>query len=153
MADSIDRHRVCIVPFAAEHLECLAALEQECFSSPWSYESLLEELSNPMAVFLVAVAEGCVAGYVGMHHILDEGYITNIAIKEPYRRQGIGAMLLQKLKEYGLQNDMAFLSLEVRCSNVAAIALYKNKGYEIAGARKGFYTCPTEDALIMTYTF
>ena len=128
-------------------------MEQECFASPWSYDGLLVELSNPMAVFRVALAGGKVAGYVGMHHILDEGYITNIAVSEQFRHQGIGTQLLDALLTYGKQNDMSFITLEVRVSNSAAIALYRASDFEDAGIRPGFYTGPAEDALIMTYTF
>ncbi|SDM67888.1 ribosomal protein S18-alanine N-acetyltransferase [Acetanaerobacterium elongatum] len=153
MEDTIDRQPIEIVPFEAAHLETLAELERQCFSSPWSYEGLLEELSNPMAVFRVALVDGKVVGYIGMHHVVDEGYITNIAVFEEFRRKGIGRLLLQELKDYGKENDMAFITLEVRCSNLAAIELYRAEDFEVAGMRKGFYTGPTEDALIMTYTY
>lgn len=153
MEDTIDRQPIVIVPFEAAHLEALAELERQCFSSPWSYEGLLEELSNPMAVFRVALVEGKVAGYIGMHHVLDEGYITNIAVFEGFRRIGIGRLLLRALKEYGRENDVAFITLEVRCSNLAAIELYRAEDFDEAGTRRGFYTGPTEDALIMTFTY
>lgn len=153
MADSIDRERVTIVPFAPEHLEQVHALERACFSTPWSYDGLLEELSNPMAVFRVALVGGEVAGYVGMHHILDEGYITNIAVGERFRRQGVGKQLIDTLLTYGKDNDLAFISLEVRVSNADAIALYRAAEFDSVGIRPDFYTGPTEDALIMTYTF
>lgn len=153
MEDTIDRQPIKIVPLAAEHIEALAGLERECFSSPWSYEGLLEELSNPMAVFRVAVVGDEVAGYVGMHHVLDEGYITNVAVKEGLRRKGIARRLLQALKAYGEENEMAFITLEVRVSNLAAIELYRSEGFEAAGVRRGFYTGPTEDALMMTFTY
>ncbi|MFA9381639.1 MAG: ribosomal protein S18-alanine N-acetyltransferase, partial [Acetanaerobacterium sp.] len=126
MADSFDRQPAQIVPFLPEHLQRLADLERECFSSPWSYDGLLEELSNPMAVFRVAHVDSEVAGYAGMQHILDEGYITNVAVSKPFRRRGIAAQLLHTLLAYGKENDMAFISLEVRVSNSAAIALYRS---------------------------
>ena len=60
-----------IVPMGPEHIETLARLEQVCFSSPWSFDALAGELSDPLAVFRVATVNGQVAGYVGMQHILD----------------------------------------------------------------------------------
>ncbi len=153
MEDTIDRQPVKIVPLAAGYIEALAELERECFSSPWSYEGLLEELSNPMAVFRVATVGDEVAGYVGMHHVLDEGYITNVAVKEGLRRKGIARLLLRALKAYGEENEMAFITLEVRVSNLAAIELYRLEGFEAAGIRCGFYAGPTEDALMMTFTY
>lgn len=81
--------RIEIVEMDSEHIEKLAELEQISFGEPWSVEGLLEELSNPTAVFRVALIDGEVAGYVGMHHIVDEGYVTNIAVFPAYRRQGV----------------------------------------------------------------
>lgn len=153
MADSIDRQRLTVVPLSAKYIEQAHQLELECFSTPWSYDGLLEELSNPLAVFRVALADGVVVGYAGMHHILDEGYITNVAVRETLRRQGIGTRLVESLLEYGKQHEMTFISLEVRVSNAGAIAMYRALGFESVGVRPDFYTGPTEDALIMTHTF
>ncbi len=153
MADSIDRQPIFIETFAARHLDDVARLERECFVTPWSHEGLAEELSNPLAVFRVAVLDGQAVGYAGMHHILDEGYITNIAVSSAHRRKGIGRSLLTELLEYGKKLDMGFLTLEVRVSNAAAIALYASLDFKEQGVRPDFYTGPTEDALIMTYKF
>ena len=81
---------IAIVPMHPDHLDSLADLESLAFSTPWSYDALAEELQNPLAVFLVAEdvdAESAV-GYLGMHHILDEGFIANLAVHPAYRRQG-----------------------------------------------------------------
>ncbi len=79
---------LCIVPMQPQHIDQLERLEKECFSAPWSYDALVSELSNPLAVFRVAQQpDGSVAGYVGMHHIVDEGFICNIAVFSQYRRQ------------------------------------------------------------------
>ena len=83
-----------IVPMGPEHIETLARLEQACFSSPWSFDALAGELSDPLAVFRVATVNGQVAGYVGMQHILDEGYICNIAVFPEYRRRGVATALV-----------------------------------------------------------
>lgn len=80
-----------------EHIETLARLEQVCFSSPWSFDALAGELSDRLAVFRVATVNGQVAGYVGMQHILDEGYICNIAVFPKYRRHGVATALLHAL--------------------------------------------------------
>lgn len=148
----MDDHLRCshIVKMQARHIEELAQIEKLCFSKPWSYEALAEELSNPLAVFLVAEIDGKISGYAGMHHIIDEGYITNIAVHPDFRRIGIATMLVRELDEYARNAELALLTLEVRCSNKTAIGIYRQAGFEDAGVRKGFYDAPKEDALIMT---
>ena len=138
-----------IVPFAAEHVDAVADIEQVCFADPWTRDGLREELDNTCACFLTAVDEtGTVAGYIGCHTVLDEGYIANVAVSPAFRRQGIGRMLVQEL--LARSKSLAFVTLEVRTSNEPAIALYTGCGFVPVGTRKKFYSHPTEDALLMT---
>ena len=126
---------IMITPMHADHLDALADLESMAFSIPWSYDALAEELQNPLAVFYVAEdvdAESAV-GYIGMHHILDEG---------------IAACLMQEVIRYAEEHDISRIVLEVRPSNEAAIALYEKFGFELDGRRPGFYDSPKEDALL-----
>ena len=144
---------IAIVPMHPDHLDSLADLGSLAFSTPWSYDALAEELQNPLAVFLVAEdvdAESAV-GYLGMHHILDEGFIANLAVHPAYRRQGIARSLLREAQEYAEAHDLARLTLEVRASNVPAIALYEGMGFTRDGIRPGFYDSPKEDAAIYSY--
>ena len=144
---------IALVPMHPDHLDSLADLESLAFSTPWSYDALAEELQNPLAVFLVAEdvdAESAV-GYLGMHHILDEGFIANLAVHPAYRRQGIARSLLREAQEYAEAHDLARLTLEVRASNVPAIALYEGMGFTRDGIRPGFYDSPKEDAAIYSY--
>ena len=144
---------IAIVPMHPDPLDSLADLESLAFSPPWSYDALAEELQNPLAVFLVAEdvdAESAV-GYLGMHHILDEGFIANLAVHPAYRRQGIARSLLREAQEYAEAHDLARLTLEVRASNVPAIALYEGMGFTRDGIRPGFYDSPKEDAAIYSY--
>ena len=128
----------------------VAELEKACFDDPWSLGSLLGELANPSAVYLTAMRGQTVLGYLGMHHILDEGHITNLAVGPAYRREGVARMLLLELIAYARERNFAFLTLEVRASNQAAATLYSGLGFVQAGLRKGYYRKPAEDALIMT---
>lgn len=138
-----------ITPMGEEHIAGIAQLEKECFSQPWSENGLREELSNDSAVFFAAEDDGII-GYMGANFIMDEGYITNIAVTEKRRREGIGTLLLEKMIEEAEKRNLSFLSLEVRVSNQKAISLYEKKGFEKLGVRKNFYEKPVEDAAIMT---
>lgn len=146
----IPEPRLQIESMSLSTVEAVEALEKECFSNPWSLDSLAEELSNPLAVFYTASIDGKVVGYVGMHHIIDEGYITNIAVTESHRRQGIANRLMREILSYAEENDLRMVTLEVRPSNTAAVAMYESLDFEQTGQRRDYYANPTEDALIMT---
>ena len=141
-----------IVPMNADHLEELEKLEKICFSRPWSRKMLAEELENQCAAFLVAQDSitGQVMGYAGLLVMADEGYITNVAVDPSRRRQGVAAQLLQVFDNFARGNQLAFLTLEVRPSNTAAIALYLGFGFREVGRRRNYYDLPKEDALILT---
>ncbi|MBP3493871.1 MAG: ribosomal protein S18-alanine N-acetyltransferase [Oscillospiraceae bacterium] len=147
--------RVRIVPMNADHLDDLERLEKICFSRPWSKRMLAEELENACAAFLVAedADSGQVVGYAGVLVMADEGYITNVAVFPEYRRRGIGAQIIEVFMNFARANRLAFLTLEVRPSNAAAIALYQGFGFEEVGRRKNYYDLPKEDALILTCYF
>ncbi len=129
-----------------QHIKELAILEKECFSSPWSQNSLREELENENACFLVALENEEVLGYVGSHIVLGEAYITNIAVFPLQRKKGIAKKLIKALCEKAEYS----VSLEVRSSNKIAISLYESLGFTLCGKRKNFYDKPIEDALIFT---
>lgn len=148
------REPIRIVPMNADHLDELERLERICFSRPWSRRMLAEELDNACAAFLVAQDDdGTVLGYAGLLVVADEGYITNVAVFPEYRRHGIAAQLIQVFLDFAQANQLAFLTLEVRPSNTAAIALYSGFGFTEVGRRKNYYDLPKEDALIMTRFF
>ena len=143
-----------IGPMTADQLAEVAELERICFSTPWSRNMLAEELDNALSAFLVALDEsGKVVGYAGLQVVLDEGYITNVAVRPECRRQGIAGKLLQVFLDFAQGNHLAFLTLEVRASNYDAIALYGSRGFRSVGRRKNYYEHPKEDAIIMTKEF
>ncbi|MBE6957170.1 MAG: ribosomal-protein-alanine N-acetyltransferase [Ruminococcaceae bacterium] len=142
-----------IVPMDRSHIGQIAELERNCFSTPWTENMLTDALFDPQASFIVAEdGEGNILGYAGLHAVLDEGYIDNVAVEEAARRHGVASALLDVFCRFGEVN-LAFLTLEVRASNAAAIALYQKHGFEQVGLRKNYYTNPREDAIIMTREF
>ncbi len=136
----------------SEHIPRIAVLEKECFSLPWSENALSAELGNPDSHFLVAEC-GTLAGYIGVQEICGEAYITNVAVSNEHRKKGIGRALLKAASEGAAARGCEFITLEVRVSNTAAIALYESEGFEKVGIRKNFYASPTEDGAIYTKYF
>ena len=143
-----------VVPMTYDHVPQAAELERLCFVDPWSERMLREHLDNQCAAAIAAVGEdGTLLGYAGLLAVLDEGYITNVAVRPAYRRQGIASDLLGVFERFARGHQLAFLTLEVRASNAAAIALYEKMGYARVGVRKNYYEHPREDAVIMTREF
>ena len=132
-----------------EDLSQVCEIEKENFSLPWSEKSFLESMERTDTVFLVALMNEEVAGYVGCYCIAGTGEITNVAVKTSHRRKGIGGKLLEKLYEEGALLDTQEFFLEVRESNEAAIGLYLRQGFVKEGIRKNFYEKPVENAVIM----
>ena len=139
-----------IVDTQSEHIAQIEELEKLCFSVPWTRQQLISQLPDNMHVFLAAVSGEEVLGYVGMMFVLDEGYISNVAVSPEHRRQGIADALIDELLSRAKMLELSFVTLEVRDSNQGARALYKKHGFTDVGLRKNYYNFPTEDAILMT---
>ena len=141
-----------IIAMDYRHIKDIVKLEKICFSTPWSEQTILDAFKTGTR-FFVCIKDNKVLGYVGISAILDEGYITNIAVFPEYRNQGVASALLSYLDEFAKMQSLSFISLEVRESNATAISLYNKFGFLVEGKRKNFYTNPQENALIMTKRF
>lgn len=130
----------------------IANIENLNFSMPWSENAIKESMERD-TVFFVAENKGDIIGYMGLTCILDEGYVTNIAVNEGFRKSGAGTLLLNKAIDHADFSGLSFISLEVRESNQNAISLYKRLLFKEEGLRKSFYDNPKEDAIIMTRRF
>ena len=135
------------------HLREIAEIENACFSLPWTFEQLEKQMSVDNCIFLAATNDdGALMGYIGLMFVLDEGYISNVAVSPNYRRRGVADALITELIER-TKKRLSFLTLEVRESNLAAIELYSKHGFEPVGKRKNYYDKPKEAALLMTLFF
>ena len=132
------------------HLSDVAALEKLCFAEPWSENSLSLLLRDGGVGFVVCEENRAVA-YGGMLCVAGEGQITNICAHPDARRRGYGRAVMEALIGYADQNALFEISLEVRESNEAAIALYRALGFAVCGTRRNFYQRPTENALVMVW--
>lgn len=138
-----------IIPMDDRHTAQIAALEQICFSDPWSENSIAGELTNPLSLWLVCVEDEAVLGYIGSQTVLGESDMMNIAVAPQARRRGIAQGMIEALIETLKSRESHCLSLEVRASNAPAIGLYEKLGFVRVGRRPNYYRSPKEDALIM----
>ncbi|HEX3021156.1 MAG TPA: ribosomal protein S18-alanine N-acetyltransferase [Lachnospiraceae bacterium] len=140
---------ITIEQMVEKDLEEVVQLEKDIFSDPWSKESFLSSITSGNCIYLVVRDAEELVAYCGMYLVIDEGQIANVAVRKEYRNQNIGATMLKKLMEMGLQKGAVNFTLEVRVTNLPAIHLYEKIGFTHAGIRKNFYEKPTEDAYIM----
>ena len=125
-------------------------IETQCFSLPWSEKSFQDSLTREDTLFLVCEEQGGITGYIGMYISFDEGSITNVAVSPNHRQKGYGEALVVAAKEKAREKQVERIFLEVRVSNIPAIALYEKMGFVNLGIRKNFYEHPQEDAYIMS---
>lgn len=140
-----------IVNFMEEkHIDEVVNISNLSFNSPWSKESYIQELKNPVAKYFVATNNNTVIGFIGTWVVLDEAHITNVAVHPNFRQLNVGSILLDSLLTT-CSNDFGCISydLEVRVSNIPAQKLYSKYGFKENGIRKGYYGDNKEDALLM----
>ena len=138
-----------ITEMNATHVPQVAELERLCFADPWSEKSVASELDNKWALWLVAVEDDRVTGYIGSQTSIDETDVMNVAVHPDFRRRGIAESLIIRLVDELKMRGSHALMLEVRASNTPAIALYEKLGFRQVGCRKNYYRNPKEDALIL----
>lgn len=136
-----------------EDAAAIADIEKACFSVPWSEEAIKKTLCESNSLFYCALRGEKLFGYIGSYSVLDEVYITNIAVLKKYRKNGAARALLKRLSEDSKKSKKAFVTLEVRKSNLLAVSLYESEGFVLSGERKDFYEKPREDGLIYTLFF
>ena len=135
-----------------DDIKNVVEVETKSFTIPWHEESFIQELTNNLALYLVAKIENKAVGYVGVWKILNEGHITNVAVHPDYRNQGIAKALVSELLLLCMKEGIDSFTLEVRESNIIAQTLYKKLGFVEAGIRKKYYSDNNEDAVIMWKT-
>lgn len=133
-----------------EDSAAVAEMEQQIFSDPWSEKSVMETVQQKQSVGFAAEKAGHILGYLLVYHAADEAEIARIAVQKEARRQGAAGKLMQALEHYCEEHKMEKLLLDVRESNEAARSFYTKNGFVEDGIRQGFYTNPSEDAVLMS---
>jgi len=152
-------------PAGPDDLEWLVRVEVQSHADPWSRESMASFLGDPQVVFLVvelaveagsgdepgeeAKAPGSPLGFGILRWAADQGEVVNLAVAPAARGRGAGSILLESLLESAQGLGLASIFLEVRESNVVAIALYHSRGFRDVGVRRQYYSHPVEDARVL----
>ena len=141
-----------IVPVASPaQIDSVIAIEESSFTNPWTRDMYLAELENRGVsyIYLAQAPDGTIAGFCSFWRVLDELHINNLAVLPAYRSLGAATALLSYVLAEGTRLGARRATLEVRRSNETARRLYERFGFSIAGVRRGYYTRPDEDALVL----
>jgi [ribosomal protein S18]-alanine N-acetyltransferase len=133
-------------------LDAVAALEAASFTNPWTKEMLVRELETSLVarVYVLRAPGRPVAAFCSCWILYDELHINTLAVDPECRRRGLATVLMRHLLALAADQGATRALLEVRQSNIPAIRLYQALGFEITNVRRGYYTQPEEDALVLT---
>lgn len=132
-----------------QDISYIASIDAMAFSTPWSENLFLNEIRKPSSIARIAVFGDMPAGYIFAEQMFDEGQIFRLAVHPDYRKMKVATMLLENVIEELRSRFCRSAYLEVRASDSVAQRLYRNFGFKVSGIRKGYYTAPQEDAVIM----
>ena len=135
----------------SEDIERIAELEQLCFSLPWSKKLLEDSVGSPFDTGFVLERDGEIQAYAILSIVAGDGEIQRIAVHPDRRRQGLASKVMEAMRDYAIDQGADGIFLEVRESNEAARNLYKAWGFKDEGIRRGYYTDPKEDAVLMGF--
>jgi ribosomal-protein-alanine N-acetyltransferase len=138
-----------IRPLGLSDLNSIDSIEQRAYRTPWSRSMFASELAKASSICLGAWEGERLVGYCVNSRYVDAWHIMNVAVDPDYQRHGVATSLLNRLFELTRDDQRRGYTLEVRTSNVDAIALYENLGFVRQGIRRAYYTDNREDALIM----
>lgn len=134
----------------AEDLDQVMEIEEDLFHVPWTREGYFTFLTKENTMFLVVEEKKQILGYCGLLMVLDEGDVTNVAVRRDRQKEGIGNFLMESMIRLAEEQGVNTIHLEVRQSNETAIRLYERLGFARDGIRRNYYENPVEDAILMT---
>jgi ribosomal-protein-alanine N-acetyltransferase len=138
-----------LLPMEVAHVPAVAQIEKVCFGPGWTPTQFQRELDNPRCVYFVALMHDTPVGYIGYWQILEEAHITSVAVLPDYRQRHVAQQLLLHMLQHCLEQNVAWITLEVKADNIPAQKLYEKFGFSIKGRRKNYYRDDRQDALIM----
>ena len=143
-------YKVYIKPLTMEEVEKAVALEETCFSSPWSKQAFVDTVTKDCYRYYAAYVDSEYVGTAGLILRYDEADISNVAVHPDWRGKGIASMLMEHVIQEAQEQGLHSLLLEVREGNTSARRLYEKTGFVIDGVRKNYYQNPVEDAVLMS---
>ncbi len=136
-------------PATGADLLSLLELDHACPGAPhWSEAVWRETLASGRAVLVAELEQ--IAGFVVVHLAAGIATLESIAVRAEFRGTGVGRLLGGAALQWASAQGTESMELEVRASNAAALALYRNLGFHEQGRRRNYYTAPVEDAVLMT---
>ena len=137
-------------PMQMDDLESIMEIEPQIYPYPWTRGNFSDSLSSGYSAWVLMLNDHII-GYSLMMLVLDEAHLLNLSVAKPYQKQGLGRTLLEHMVSIAKNNQMANMFLEVRPSNISAIALYENMGFNEMAVRRGYYPAANgrEDAVLM----
>lgn len=134
----------------AEYIDGIYNISEQNIPNGWSKNAFLAELNKPNVIYSIALIDGGVAGFLGVQYVLDTAEITNIAVSDNYKRQGIATKLLNNVFKQLKSQNISSIELEVRETNFSAQMLYQKADFIKCGVRKRYYSDTGESAILMT---
>ncbi len=137
-------------PMQMDDLDSIMVIEPQIYTYPWTRGNFSDSLTSGYSAWVMMLNEQII-GYSLMMLVLDEAHLLNLSVEKSYQKQGLGRTLLEYMVSIAKNNQMANMFLEVRPSNISAIALYENMGFNEMAVRRGYYPAATgrEDAVLM----
>lgn len=137
-------------PMVESDLDAVMEIEPHIYSHPWSRGNFSDSLISGYSAW-VLLDGAKIIGYALMMMVLDEAHLLNLSVAKAYQKQGLGRLLLEHMIAIAKKHAAANMFLEVRPSNISAIALYENIGFNEMAIRRGYYPAHNgrEDAVLM----
>lgn len=137
-------------PMRMIDIDTIMQIEPQIYPYPWTRGNFVDSLNSGYSAW-VLLDKAQIFGYALTMMVLDEAHLLNLSIAKNYQKQGLGRYLLEKMVGIAKSNQMANMFLEVRVSNISAIALYENMGFNEMAIRRGYYPAANgrEDAILM----
>jgi ribosomal-protein-alanine N-acetyltransferase len=142
--------RLSIVPMTSSDISAVIRIEKASFSTVWPSDAFFNELStNKLAHYFVGRIGDRIVAYGGIWVILEDSHITTLAVDPAHRGKRFGEVMLLRLIDEAVERGAAWMTLEVRESNVVAQQLYRKYGFTTVTMRRGYYSDDNESALVM----